>query len=51
MPGMANDQNRFVTWSKSHPLILAGICGFVVAGLGVATVRAGARLRPCTRHD
>jgi H+/Cl- antiporter ClcA len=34
---LATGRNRVMTWSKAHPLGFAGICGVVVAVLGVAT--------------
>ena len=34
---MANGSNRVTFWARTHPIRFAGICGGVVAALGVAT--------------
>jgi H+/Cl- antiporter ClcA len=37
MLALARGGSRLTRWSKAHPLLFAGLCGLVVAGLGVAT--------------
>ncbi|MFN3675852.1 MAG: chloride channel protein [Sphingomonas pseudosanguinis] len=37
MLAMATGTNRLTRWSKQRPVLFAGICGLVVAGLGVGT--------------
>ena len=34
---MATGTNRVTQWSKARPVLFAGLCGLVVAGLGVGT--------------
>jgi H+/Cl- antiporter ClcA len=36
---LASGGHRITAWTKARPLAFAGLCGFIVAGLGVATER------------